>query len=47
MSGLKTEYEVEKIFINQLNNEQGYSYIDMAKKRKKNMMCSLTTLQTN
>jgi type I restriction enzyme R subunit len=30
MSGLKTEYEVEKIFINQLNNEQGYSYIDMA-----------------
>ena len=30
MSGLKTEYEVEEIFINQLNNEQGYSYIDMA-----------------
>lgn len=30
MSGLKTEYEVEKIFIEQLDNEQGYSYIDMA-----------------
>ena len=27
---LKTEYEVEEIFINQLDNEQGYSYIDMA-----------------
>lgn len=30
MGGLKTEYEVEKIFIEQLDNEQGYSYIDMA-----------------
>ena len=30
MNGLKTEYEVEEIFINQLENEQGYSYIDMA-----------------
>ena len=30
MSGLKTEYEVERIFIEQLDNEQGYSYIDMA-----------------
>ena len=29
MSGLKTEYEVEEIFINQLK-EQGYSYVDMA-----------------
>ena len=29
MSGLKTEYEVEDIFINQLK-EQGYSYVDMA-----------------
>ena len=27
---LKTEYEVEEIFINQLEKEQGYSYIDMA-----------------
>ena len=30
MSSLKTEYEVEKLFIEQLDNEQGYSYIDMA-----------------
>lgn len=29
MSGLKTEYEVEEIFIKQLK-EQGYSYVDMA-----------------
>ena len=29
MSGVKFEYEVEEIFINQLK-EQGYSYIDMA-----------------
>ena len=27
---MKTEYEVEEIFINQLEKEQGYSYIDMA-----------------
>lgn len=27
---LKTEYEVERIFIEQLDQEQGYSYIDMA-----------------
>ena len=30
MGSLKTEYEVEEIFINQLEKEQGYSYIDMA-----------------
>ena len=30
MRGLKTEYEVEKIFIEQFEREQGYSYIDMA-----------------
>ena len=29
MSGLKTEYEVERIFIEQLV-EQGYSFIHMA-----------------
>lgn len=29
MRGLKTEYEVEEIFINQIK-EQGYSYVDMA-----------------
>lgn len=27
---LKTEYEVERIFIEHLDQEQGYSYIDMA-----------------
>ena len=30
MGSLKTEYEVEEIFINQLEKEQSYSYIDMA-----------------
>ena len=30
MGSLKTEYEVEEIFINQLEKEQGYSYIDMS-----------------
>ena len=30
MSRVKTEYEVEEIFINQLEKQQGYSYIEMA-----------------